>query len=67
MCSKYDNNSRLNSQLICGGLGGGGNGLYEHKNDHLTSTKIFTLLMNGIFIRALNIMRKVATASIWIC
>ena len=46
---------------------GGGNGLYEHKNDHLTSTKIFTLLMNGIFIQALKIMRKVATASIWIC
>ena len=66
MCSNYDNHSRLNSQLICGGLGGG-DGLYEHKNDHLTSTKIFTLLINGMFIRALKIMRELATASIWIC
>ena len=34
--------------------------------DHLMDTKTFTLMMNRIFIGALKIMRKMATASIWI-
>ena len=35
----------------------------ENLHGHLTSTKIFTLIMNKIFIRAPNIMKKVATTS----
>ena len=35
--------------------------------DHLLSTKIFTLIIYKIIIGAPKIMRKVSTASIWIC
>ena len=54
-CSKYYHHSRLNNQHDWGDL-------YEH----LIDTKTFTLMMNRIFIGALKIMRKMATASIWI-
>ena len=35
--------------------------------DHLVSTRIFTLILRKNFIRALKIMRKRATATIWNC
>ena len=35
--------------------------------DHFISMRIFALMMNKILIRALKIMRKVATNLIWIC
>ena len=35
--------------------------------DHLMSTTLFTLVMNKVIRWALNMMRKVATALIWIC
>ena len=37
--------------------------LYEH----LMSMRIFTLIMYKILIRALEIMRKLAIALLWIC
>ena len=40
-----------------------GGGLYEH----LRSTRIFTLLVYKIFLRALEIMKKVAMALILMC
>ena len=51
--SKYDEHSEHND---------------EHTwNDQLQSTRIFTLIMNKTFIRAIETMRKVSTSSIWIC
>ena len=35
--------------------------------DHLMSMRIFTLVMNEIFIRAVKFLRKLATTLIWIC
>ena len=55
-CSKYDNHARLNNQHNWGNL-------YYH----LKNTTILTLIMNKIFIWALKTMKKVVTASIWIC
>ena len=55
-CSKFDNHSRLNSQHNC-------RNLYED----LTSTRIFTLLMNRQSYTSYTKLRgKVASASIWI-
>ena len=34
---------------------------------HFMSMRIFTLIMNKIFIRALKVMRKVATTLIRVC
>ena len=42
-------------------LGGGG------VHYHLMSMRIFTLVMYKILIRALEITRKLAIASLWIC
>ena len=53
--SEYGSHSRLNGQRNWGDL-------YEN----LMSMKIFTLIINNIFIWALKKMRKVTTASIWI-
>ena len=58
---EYDNHSNTIVNVKRGEAGGGGGGLY----DHLMNTLIFSLTMNKIFIRALEIKRKVATASIW--
>ena len=48
--------SRLNSQNDWGG------GLY----DHLMSTRIITLIINTIIVRALKIMRQMTMGTIWI-
>ena len=56
MCSKYDNRSRLNSQHN-----------WRDLYDHLTSTRIFTLRINKIFIWAPKIMRQMAMGNICIC
>ena len=55
---KYANQCSLNSEHYWGG-----GDLY----DNFLSTRIFTSIMNKIFVLAPKIMRKVATASIWIC
>ena len=56
MCSKYINHSRLYSQHNWGDL-----------YDYFISTRIFTLIINKIFIRALSTRRKMATGMHWIC
>ena len=43
-------------------IGGVGRGLY----DQLMSWRIFTLIMNKIFIRALNFTRQMAMGTVWI-
>ena len=55
-CSKYANHSTLNSQNHWGDL-----------YDHLMTTKIFTSIVNKIFIRAPEIMRQMAICMNWIC
>ena len=66
MCSKeigphaQDMITILDSIINIIGRGGGVN------MTNLMSTRIFTLIMNKIFIRAPNITRNVATSSIWI-
>ena len=50
-CSKHANHSKLISQYALGDL-----------YDHLTNTRILILIMNKIFILALEIMRKVIFA-----
>ena len=45
MCSKYENHSKLD---------------WGDLYDHLMSTKIFTFMMNMIFIQVLKIMRQMA-------
>ena len=47
---------KLNSQCSEGGI-----------YDHVLSTRIFTLIINVIFIQVPKDMRKVARALIWIC
>ena len=47
MCSRYDNHSRFNSRHDQGDM-------YHH----LTSKRIFTLIMNKIVIGALELMRQ---------
>jgi len=61
-CSKFVNHSRLNSEhylLIY--LFWGGVDIY----DHLMNSRVFTSVMNEIFIWAPEIMRKMATDTIW--
>ena len=36
-------------------------------SDHLTSMRIFMLIMNMKFIRASKVIRQMATCTIWIC
>ena len=48
--------------IIVDGGGGGGVDLYEN----LMSTRIFTLMMNKIFIKAPKMIRRADTASTWI-
>ena len=55
-CSKYLNYSRLSSQHVWGNQYG-----------HLMSMRIFTLIMNKIFIWAPKILRQLAKGTIWIC
>ena len=52
MCSTHDNLSKLNSQ---------------YNGDHSTSMKIFTLILNKIFIRGLKIVREMDTTLVWNC
>lgn len=47
-CSDYDNHSKLHSQDD-----------YKHLHDHVMSTRILTLIMLKVFIRAPRIVRKV--------
>ena len=56
MCSKYDNQYRLNSQHH-----------WVNLYDHLTSKRIFTFMMNKVFVRAPKVMRNIATTFMWIC
>ena len=56
MCSRNDNHSRLNRQHN-----------WRDVYGHLMSTRIFTLIIKKIFKWAPKVMRKVATALIWIC
>ena len=56
MCSKNDMHSKLSSQHNWGDL-----------DDYLMSTRIYTFIIDKIFILAPEIMRKVATALIWTC
>jgi hypothetical protein len=55
-CSKYDNHYRLNSQ-------------HHRVNlyNHLTSKRIFTFMMNTVFVRAPKVTRNKATTFMWIC
>ena len=41
--------------------------IWKNLYDYLMNMRIFTLMMNKIFIEAPKIMRKVATALMWIC
>ena len=52
-CSTYDNCFKFNSQHNWGDL-----------YDHLMRARVFTLIMNKIFIRDPKMMRKLAMASI---
>ena len=47
MCSNYTNHSKLNSEDD-----------YGDPNDHLMSMRIFTMIVNKIFISALKMMRQ---------
>lgn len=35
--------------------------------DHLMNSRILTLIMNEMFIRASHIMKQMTTSTIWIC
>ena len=35
--------------------------------DHRMSKKTFSLIMNKMFIRVTNVIRKIATGTIWMC
>jgi hypothetical protein len=54
-CPNYDRYSRFNSQHN-----------KRHMYDHLANTRIFVLMLNKIFVWALDIMRRVVKTSIWI-
>ena len=56
-CSKHDNHSKFESRHKYGNL----------QYHHSMSMRIFTLIINEIFIRAPKIMRNVAKASFSIC
>ena len=55
-CSKFVNHSRLTSPHSWGDL-----------YDHLMTSRIFTLIMKRITTWASRLMRKMETATIWIC
>ena len=53
-CAKYNNHFKLNNR-------------HNDGRDHLMNMRMLTLKMNKIFIWAMKTMRKVTTASMWIC
>jgi hypothetical protein len=56
MCSNYANHPSFNGQHDWGDI-----------YDQLMATRMFTLIMDKIFISGLKIVREVTTTLIWIC